>query len=343
MDINKEYLKELSYISKITGQDERLVQAGGGNTSVKIDDHLMAVKASGYQLTDVTEEQGYSIVDYRNICDTFEAGNYDVSDEASVLASSLIDGKRPSIETFLHSFTGKYTIHSHPLGVTMIAVRDDWDEILKGLFPDAVFVDYSTPGIKLAGLFYDALRQGSSDIVFLKNHGLVVSADTAEDAVNLQQSVIDTVDSYLGLDVKAFDAGYELFKAVNRIDPSAIVYRVESPAVEQAYKKAGGVWDHAYSPDCVVYCGLKIAEIEGDIGKALMDHKERYGDYKVILFNGFFFAVAPNIRKAKDIAGVLEFTARIYMKEDGDSVSTLPVKERELLLGWDSEKYRASL
>ena len=35
-----------------------LAQAGGGNTSVKLDDHIMLVKSSGVQLADVKGQNG---------------------------------------------------------------------------------------------------------------------------------------------------------------------------------------------------------------------------------------------------------------------------------------------
>ena len=42
-------------MSKYAGMREDLVQAGGGNSSYKISQTEMAIKASGYQLSDLTE------------------------------------------------------------------------------------------------------------------------------------------------------------------------------------------------------------------------------------------------------------------------------------------------
>ena len=62
----------LIQISKYAGMRNDLAQAGGGNTSVKIDDQVMLVKSSGYQLADVNRDSGYMKVDYRLIVDYFE-------------------------------------------------------------------------------------------------------------------------------------------------------------------------------------------------------------------------------------------------------------------------------
>lgn len=45
-------------ISKYAGMRNDLAQAGGGNTSVKLDDRVMLVKSSGFQLADVSENSG---------------------------------------------------------------------------------------------------------------------------------------------------------------------------------------------------------------------------------------------------------------------------------------------
>ena len=52
-------------ISKDVGKNPVFVHGGGGNTSAKLDDRYMAVKASGYRLDQVTEWDGYVIVDYQ--------------------------------------------------------------------------------------------------------------------------------------------------------------------------------------------------------------------------------------------------------------------------------------
>ena len=59
-------------ISKYAGMRNDLAQAGGGNTSVKPDNKVMLVKSSGCQLADVSENTGYSKVDYRKIVKYFE-------------------------------------------------------------------------------------------------------------------------------------------------------------------------------------------------------------------------------------------------------------------------------
>ena len=69
MEDKKDYLeeKQLMYeISSYAGRPE-YVQGGGGNTSVKFDECIMAIKASGYTLGEITAEKGYVTVDFTKI------------------------------------------------------------------------------------------------------------------------------------------------------------------------------------------------------------------------------------------------------------------------------------
>ena len=55
-------INELVEISKYAGERFDLVQAGGGNSSVKFENGEMIIKASGFLLSDVNEDGGYSRV-----------------------------------------------------------------------------------------------------------------------------------------------------------------------------------------------------------------------------------------------------------------------------------------
>ena len=62
-----------------------------------------------------------------------------------------------------------------------LAARNDGREILEELFPDAVYVPYRKPGAALAETYYKICQAaGRPEIIFLENHGLVVSGDSPE-------------------------------------------------------------------------------------------------------------------------------------------------------------------
>ena len=98
-------------ISKYAGMREDLVQAGGGNSSFKISDDKMAVKAYGFQLADITINDGYALVNQKIIMELFlnasDFSNITENVSKTILEESFIEGKKPSIETFLHAISGR--------------------------------------------------------------------------------------------------------------------------------------------------------------------------------------------------------------------------------------------
>ena len=53
-------MKSFIYLSRYAGMREDLVQAGGGNSSVKLSRTKMLIKASGFQMSEIGEANGYS-------------------------------------------------------------------------------------------------------------------------------------------------------------------------------------------------------------------------------------------------------------------------------------------
>ena len=89
-------ITNLIKLSKYAGMREDIIQSGGGNTSVKINDETMFIKSSRYQLSEMEENVGYSKVNYKKIVDYFKS-NLEIkrSDEKELLENTLIEGKRP--------------------------------------------------------------------------------------------------------------------------------------------------------------------------------------------------------------------------------------------------------
>ena len=60
---NRERLENFSRVSQSVGARADYVQGGGGNTSVKLENGLMAIKASGFCLKDITPEKAYAVLE----------------------------------------------------------------------------------------------------------------------------------------------------------------------------------------------------------------------------------------------------------------------------------------
>ena len=65
-------LEELTQLSKSVGSLQEYTQGGGGNTYVKINGEIMAVKASGSRLDSMSPESGFVALRYKNLIDFHE-------------------------------------------------------------------------------------------------------------------------------------------------------------------------------------------------------------------------------------------------------------------------------
>lgn len=349
-------------ISKYAGMRNDLAQAGGGNTSVKPDDRVMLVKSSGFQLADVSEENGYTKVDYRLIEEYFRknitADERSVLTEAAgkeLLAKAQIEGGRASIETFLHAVTGKYTLHSHPTLVNILTARAGGMDTLRTLFPGAVFVPYRKPGAALAEAYYKRFREqqargADGSVVFLANHGLVVSGDSAERVIDRTEEVLHKVAEYLHISYEAYANATKLWKVFSKIPglEDKIVYLSDN-----AFLSGGGAagevlqketWNHAFCPDCVVY-GSKKPLFLPDVFTAedVISFTEKNGIPAMVCYRERFYILAESVKKAQEIENVMSFAAQVQAANLSHGMEYLSGGQQEELLNWDAEKYRRKL
>ena len=352
-------MRDFIKISKYAGMRNDLAQAGGGNTSVKLDDQVMLVKSSGFQLADLNEQTGYTRVDYRKITDYFQkyvdGHSEDVLTEESgkaLLAEAQIEGGRASIETFLHAVTGKYTLHSHPTLVNILTAGEGGMDILRSLFPQAVFVPYRKPGAALAETYYKLCREqqaqgADGSLIFLANHGLVVSGGSGDEVIARTEEVLQRIAAYLKIDDSAYREATKLWQTISRIEALAgnIVYLSENRYLSREY--AGkplaevGLWEHAFCPDCVVYANRKLLRLAGDYTiQDIEDFTARYGAPALIYHEGSFYILAESVRKAQEIENVMSFAARVQRANLGQKVNCLSDAQADELLNWDAEKFR---
>lgn len=352
-------------ISRYAGMRNDLAQAGGGNTSVKLDDKTMLVKSSGIQLAQVGETEGYTKVDYRRIVEYFQQNMTEdteavLSEEKGkeLLTQAQLEGSRASIETFLHSVTGKYTLHSHPTLVNILTARKGGEAVLQSLFPEAIIVPYEKPGAALAEAYYRRYRKHKAegkncDIIFLANHGLVVSSEDAGQVIAMTEEVLHRIVDYLQIDKKEqerYENATKLWISLTKIPVlgEKIVYTSENRYLSWEYigdrLLASHVWEHAFCPDCVVYGAKKMLFLQKDYGKEdILAFLESYGEPVLICYEKQFYIVAESVKKAQEIENVMSFSARVQMANLEQGMNCLSEEQEDALLNWDSEKYRRML
>lgn len=206
-------LADLIRISNTVGKDTALVQGRGGNTSVKKPGgKYMYIKASGTALKDMNEQAGWRRMRLdliRDIIKDKSIAKLDVRIRETEIANRLLlacddetqGNARPSIEANLHAALDKYVIHLHPVAVLSYGCarngRAELDKLFKDTEPARLWVPYASPGFelagKVAGLISDYQNRFSRRpaVLFLQNHGLIISADSADAALRLLREVIN--------------------------------------------------------------------------------------------------------------------------------------------------------
>ncbi len=148
------------------------VQGPGGNLSVK-NAQMLVVKASGTRLGDLHAPNALALVPMA-LAQTALAG-----DERAEKALFNIT-PRPSLETWLHALPGRYVVHTHPLGVLL------WACSARKALPDVADIGAALPGRDLA---LALLAHSAADAWLLRNHGLVVRASSARQALQMTRQI----------------------------------------------------------------------------------------------------------------------------------------------------------
>ena len=147
------------------------VQGPGGNVSRK-DAQTLAVKASGTRL-DALSPASLAFV-------PLAQAHAALAGEPAAMTALFQHTPRPSLETWLHALPGRYILHTHPLGVLLVACS--------GVAAPAGVADVAAalPGRELA---LALLAAGDGDAWLLRNHGLVVRSASAEGAVRRTRAI----------------------------------------------------------------------------------------------------------------------------------------------------------
>lgn len=353
-------IKDFVEMSKYAGERLDLVQAAGGNSSVKLDNGEMLIKASGFLLSDVNKETGYSRVFTASVAaivknkDIINLGNKRQRESltAQFLKEATIDKQnRPSIETLLHSLLLKYTLHTHSIVVNMIVLQEKWKEILNSIFEEEkiAYVGYETPGVELAIALDKELRKFDKipNIIILQNHGLIITSDERDEIKTLTEYVLEKIEKYLNIDMSRYkltnDISY-LFESIS--DETNISYLCEDLFLnEQLQKNEKRFFKTPFCPDTFVYCGVSAVKIESlSDTNALKDYNINNHEFpKVIIYDGKLFFRGATLKKAKEIEEVLKFHIMVLSQNENKKLNFLDIEELDYLANWEAEKYRQEL
>ena len=251
------------------------------------------------------------------------------------LLSSRTDpekGGRPSVESSLHEMLDwKYVVHTHPFEINALMCARDAEKEVQGLFGDAaLLVPYTDPGYRLAKLMWDELSRYKKShgahphVVLMRNHGLVVAANTTAEIRSLTEEVFSKIRGKFRRPL----AGEPLpvADAVARVVPALRMLLSEGETAKVAGVRNSTVVQHflrpenrekislPFMPDDIVYC--KSAPLFLDFKKdpeealaafpsGLAEYKKRWGyPPKMLMISAVgLVAVEDSARSVENLPG----------------------------------------
>ena len=321
------------------GADPLLVQGAGGNVSWK-EDSTLWIKASGTWLSNAEKEEIFIPVDLAGIKSEIAKQNFSVAPK--VVSEVKL---KPSIETMLHALMPhRVVIHLHAIEILSHLVRRDFEKYFNSVV-DKMFcfsvVDYHKPGADLALAIDAALNKcPSTDVIFLKNHGVVIGGDNVIDVHKklckiteslITESLIRKSDSaVISKPPKSFSHQYKA---------------VDDPCVQQLaldpmlFSRLQRNW--ALYPDHVVFLGPRAHVYES--WSRFEDEVLRSGlSPELIFLGGEGVFVQKSFTRAKQAQ--LRCYFDVMVRQKADSLLTgLTNDQIAELLNWDAEQYRMSL
>ena len=349
---NRERLENFSRVSQSVGARADYVQGGGGNTSVKLEGGLMAIKASGFCLKDIRPDKAYAVLDYQALRTFYygaEPKDFDDVEKAgsaqakeAVRAVDGLEQLRPSVEAGFHSILDTYVAHSHSVYANLAACSVECREIVAAALADAPYgwgmVSYTDPGARLTFSIRDELRRVTEEtgrrpaVIFMQNHGLIVHADDPDACLRIHTDVNGRIAAAFGLAGDSFPA-----VAVREIGDGLV--EADSPYLSQAL--TSGAFDEKFFletplyPDQMVFLtgsfGFGTGAPEADC--CLADPATGR-----VLFNmasGRAQVIAETLTAVTFIADAI--------RKNGKTLSTMGEQARAFIANWESEKYRKSL
>jgi len=343
-------LETITALSHEFGTDD-YVKGGGGNTSCK-DAQTLWVKPSGTTLSGL-RPQTFVAMDRAKINALYavetpagKSGREELV--KNVMAAAVLPGfsGRPSVEAPLHNvFDARLVVHTHPALVNGMTCSKNAKAVCTELFPDALWVDYVDPGYTLCMHVraeiekYRTANGREPSMLFLKNHGVFISADTVDEIRALYAQVMDT------LKAEYLKAGISTELPIGEPKDSATESVKTMLGEEGAFVAAAGLFfeaDGPITPDHIVYSKPYpfTAELTAENIAAF---KERFGySPRVIVTADAVFGAGAS-QKVADLA--------LILAQDGALVQQLAAAfgglefmtddAREFIENWEVEAYRA--
>jgi rhamnose utilization protein RhaD (predicted bifunctional aldolase and dehydrogenase) len=346
-------MQDLKTIVELSHEFGRVdyVKGGGGNTSVKNDTTLW-VKPSGTTLGGLTEKT-FVAMNRAKINELYAVATPKESAAREELVKNMMaaavenDAGRPSVEAPLHNvFEAKFVVHTHPCAVNGMTCAKNGEAACKAMFPEALWVEYIDPGYVLCMEVrrrieaYKAANGKEPALLVLKNHGIFIAANTAEEIRALYARVMNALDAAYK------KAGiFQTLEIANApADPEAEAKIKTLFGTDAAFVASSGIFPVApgpITPDHLVYA--KAFPFVGALtAEAVAKYKAERGYMpKVVIAGRRAYGIGTSQKNA-DLALELaqDGALVIQLAEAFGGIEYMSVAAREFIENWEVESYR---
>lgn len=332
-------LDSLVQVSARIGRDLDLVQAGGGNTSLK-DQGTLWIKASGKWLIHAAHDDMFLPVPLDDVARLLAAGEERFQEYRTRSGAML----RPSVETTMHAVLPQpVVIHVHSVRTIAWASQQDGragvGPLLEGLRWS--WIPYTHPGVPLARRIQeeDASRP---EVLILENHGLVVAAEDCAGA----EALLNEVEERLSSEARPAPAPQlETLRSLVEGADWQIAEDSEAHALATDERSCAIASSGTLFPDQCVYLGPAAAVVNPGmtLGQAADAYRARYDFEPVFLLVAGVGAVT---RRSLTRAGrdLLRCVKRVIERIPANApVTYLAPVDVGRLMNWDAEKYRLEM
>lgn len=220
-------VERLRYRSNILGDDQRITNTGGGNTSSKVmmadpltgeEVDILWVKGSGGDLRTSTRANFASLymdklLALREIYDAAEVKGVKTEIEDKMVAmyphtTYNLNPRASSIDTPLHGFIPyRHVDHMHPISAIAIAASKDQEQLTQAVYGDEVgWVPWQRPGFDLGLVMGDMASQNPQlKGLVMGQHGLINWANDDKACYELTLDLIEKAAEYIAARDKGAD------------------------------------------------------------------------------------------------------------------------------------------
>jgi rhamnulose-1-phosphate aldolase/alcohol dehydrogenase len=203
----------LVYASNLLGQDPRITNFGGGNTSSKIKQtdpltgeevSVLWVKASGGDLGSAKTSNFASLYQDKvtGLESRYRATGMQEDEVVPLYMHSVFNNNpaAPSIDTPLHSFVPYAAVsHMHSDAVIAIAASENAEELTKEVYGGQMgWLPWKRPGFDLGLMLQDLIRENPGiNSAMMGSHGFICWADTWEECYELTLRLINQAVDFI--------------------------------------------------------------------------------------------------------------------------------------------------